>query len=398
MQALIKNLPWLAPTAAIVLSASFLGTTWLINKEAKNNVPSAEEVAQAQIAEQRRWDDLNALVGAATQGELTSTAAVPDVSDTAAQEIAENLVAVTRNAPLPLLETPERITPLAEPVTAPTPVSSGSAAEFFANAQANLASDDSCGEDLRALAAGTRIYFPAGGLTAEANGLIKARVIGQLAHNCKEYTVQVEGHSDPSGNSDVNLRLSKQRAQAVINRLASGGIDTSNFIAVGRGDEQPSGIEGPKGAAYYDRRVEFAIVKAVKTASASSTFAPAAWRTEPSDCVRALERKVEQSRLIYAPRAITVSPSELDVVFELASAAAQCEGARLRLVGQHSDDLGTRESVETGRLRALVLMGSLVSAGFESETILIGAPSYSVTVPNQPGLPKSRVDFQLIMD
>lgn len=95
---------------------------------------------------------------------------------------------------------------------------------------------------------------------------------------------------------------------------------------------------------------------------------------------------------------MTVSPSELDAVYELATAVSACEGARLRVVGQHSDQEGDRENIETGRLRALVLMGSLVSAGFESERILIGAPSYAQQVPGQPGLPKSRVDFQVIMD
>ena len=83
---------------------------------------------------------------------------------------------------------------------------------------------------------------------------------------------------------------------------------------------------------------------------------------------------------------------------ELARRAADCEGAHLRRVGHFSDDRGARETVGTARLRALALMSSLVASGVPSEKVLVGAPSRSMAVAGQPGLPRSRVDFQIITD
>lgn len=380
-----NNLSWIAPAAVIAPVAVIVGVAGVLDTDTivANTFGDAPQTTLSD-QDQARWNELNTLVQAAlVENKQTAPAVVEDAT-------------VSRNAPLNVLQaTPEPLA-VVEPVRAVEPIDTAAAVDFFASAQAKIAIDNSCENDLRSLAQSTRIYFPAGGLSADESGLIKARLIAQVAGDCPGVTVQVEGHSDPSGLSSNNKILSEKRAQAIIGLLASGGVDTSNFLAVGYGDEKPSYVNGPKGSAFYDRRVEFSIVRNVQTTTRSG--GTRVWQTNASSCARALENKVAQTRLFYSPRAITVSPSELGAVYELANEAAQCDGARLRLVGHHSDQQGMREDFDTGRLRALALMGSLVSAGFESERILIGAPSRSIPVPGQPGLPNSRVDFQIIMD
>ena len=58
--------------------------------------------------------------------------------------------------------------------------------------------------------------------------MAQARLIGVIAQNCPGVTIQIEGHSDPSGDPQVNLRLSQKRADSVLSRIAAAGIDTSN--------------------------------------------------------------------------------------------------------------------------------------------------------------------------
>ena len=291
----------------------------------------------------------------------------------------------------------------AEPVIVPEEeaVQEGtSAAAFFANAKADLAANNPCGDDLKALVQDTKIYFPSGGLIAEASGLVKARVIGKIAEDCPNYTLKIRGHSDPSGDSAVNLALSKKRAETLMKLLASSGVNTKDFITVGMGDKEPSNVVGPLGSAYYDRRVDFQVVESVKTASAAGFVQPP-WNAVPaasSACAAELKVRAEQTRLFYNTRSITVSPTELAPVYELVEVVGACEGAHLRVMGHHSDLNGANENLKIDRLRALVLMGSLVAAGYEGEKILVGAPSHSVGVANQPTLPRSRVDFQIIMD
>lgn len=287
--------------------------------------------------------------------------------------------------------------PVAQPAPTPTPEQIAASASFFANAQANLAAQNVCGDDLKALAAGARVYFPTGGLSPGDPGLVKARLIGKVALECPGYTVQVEGHSDRSGNPRANQILSQQRADVVISRLAAGGIDTSRFVAVGFGDKRPSGTVGPLDSAYYDRRVEFSIVKNTQQASlntSSTTWQPAG----AGDCVSRLQAKAAQTRIFFAPRSVTVSPDELNAVRTLASEVESCPGTRLRLVGHHADDPTNRETLATGRFRVLAMRSTLESAGFDARKILIGAPSASQNVAGQPGLPNSRVDFQIIQD
>lgn len=398
MKILKENLPWIAPTAALLLVATGAfdsGENTLFDR-----LQGAETVQAATPATAAPQANVVAL------GSTIPTPQTPDIAGSTADQLSAIVDAAT--AELEIIETPEvaRAVPLSNailPEIEPDPVVEASTdpvasigddpAAFFANAQANLAASSSCGDDLRALASEARIYFPSGGLAGADAGLAQARLIGQVLRDCPGYSIQVEGHSDPSGDPQINLELSAQRAEAVVARLAASGIDTSNFIAKGFGDTVPSNVRGTQPAAYYDRRVEFSVVEQVQRAS----FAPAAatpWQS--SACAESLNALFDQTKLYYAPGSITVPHADMESVFNLAAEAASCGDVRVRIVGQHADQPGSRESVATGRLRALAVMNTLVAAGFQSQDILIGAPSWSVSVPGQPGLPNSRVDFEVV--
>jgi outer membrane protein OmpA-like peptidoglycan-associated protein len=300
---------------------------------------------------------------------------------------------------------PAAVVPQPEPVTlpAPTQVSLSPAPQsdatanptaFFAAAQANLAQDRSCIEDLRVLANETRIYFPSGGLTAEDAGVAQARLIGLVAQDCRQVEIIVEGHSDPSGDPAANLRLSQQRADAVLNRLSAAGIDVTRFTAVGLGSQEPSGVTGSQSAAYYDRRVEFEVREISQNAVVSPTF-----RTETlSSCAMQLQQAVAQTKLFYSPRSITAPSDGLPSVLQLAADASACPEARLRVIGQYSDDIGSGETPSTARLRAVALMSSLVGAGFDPGQIIIAAHSRPTAIAGQPGLSERRVDFDVIFE
>ena len=71
--------------------------------------------------------------------------------------------------------------------------------------------------------------------------------------------IVISGYTDNTGSSATNLKLSEQRAIAVKTYLASKGINTSRFTAVGLGIENPiASNDTPEGKS-QNRRVEFAI-------------------------------------------------------------------------------------------------------------------------------------------
>ena len=402
MNFLKNNISWMAPTAALLLVATGYvgGGDGLKLFQNQGGETARTEQAPAPVPQtEPRVERLTASVEAALEPQSQSAVPRTDTEVVAALQAAQSQSVqeeVTRNAPVDLLTVAPVPKPAAVQRTPAPELDTESAADFFNSAQSNLAVANACGEDLRALAAQARIYFPAGASAGEEAGFNAARLIGIVARDCPGYSIQVEGHSDPSGDPRTNLTLSEKRAEAVISRLAASGIDTSNFFAVGFGDTRPSNVRGPNGNAYYDRRVEFSVVESAQRVSFSAQ--PTPWQPNVSACAADLDQKAQQMRQFYSPGSITVPTNDLEAVFQLAAEVSRCDGARLRLVGQHSDEPGTREDVRTGRLRALAMMSSLVAAGLPGDQIIIGAPSYSVNVPGQPGLPNSRIDFQVISD
>lgn len=69
----------------------------------------------------------------------------------------------------------------------------------------------------------------------------------------------IEGHTDSVGSRESNIDLSRRRAQAVVDYLASKGADRSRFDAVGYGYDKP--IPGLSARAAVNRRVEVVRVK-----------------------------------------------------------------------------------------------------------------------------------------
>ena len=388
-----QHLPWIAPTIAIVLAASGyfapnsdedLGTSQEVSRSAgfEPAMPSSGQVNDADQA-------------AASLAALQSLSSVAPAAPTpTVQPVAAAVTPTPAPAPQPTVAAVQP-QPLAQPSTSATLSPTQNPAAFFGAAQANLAAV-SCANDLRNLARQAKIYFPAGGLTGEASGIEQARVIGLIAQECPGISIEVQGHSDPSGNPNTNLRLSAQRAEAVISRIAAAGIDTSNFVAKGMGSAVPSGVTGPQGQAYYDRRVEFTIVEAAnRTASLSSNFLS---NTRQSACAANLQQAVDRTNVFYAPGSVSVSNEDMNAVMTLAAQAASCPDARLRVIGQHSDVPGSGEGPGTGRLRAVVMMSSLVNAGIEAEQVIIAAPSRSMRLPDRPDLSDRRLDFDVILE
>jgi len=80
--------------------------------------------------------------------------------------------------------------------------------------------------------------------------------VSNLIREHKNYTIEVIGHTDISGNEKSNLRLSLERAEAVATYLISTGIDEEVITADGRGSSEPiadnSNAEGRK----KNRRVD----------------------------------------------------------------------------------------------------------------------------------------------
>ncbi|RME24181.1 MAG: OmpA family protein [Deltaproteobacteria bacterium] len=73
--------------------------------------------------------------------------------------------------------------------------------------------------------------------------------------------VRIEGHTDNVGDEETNLRLSQERARAVLEYLVSKGVPRDRLIAVGFGESQPIDTNRTEEGRAHNRRVEFHILQ-----------------------------------------------------------------------------------------------------------------------------------------
>jgi len=85
----------------------------------------------------------------------------------------------------------------------------------------------------------------------------------QFANSLKsnpETEVQIFGHTDSSGNDNINIPLSQQRAGSVQNFLMGQGVLSSRMTAQGMGSSQPVADNSTSAGKAQNRRVEIVII------------------------------------------------------------------------------------------------------------------------------------------
>ncbi|MET0386464.1 MAG: OmpA family protein [Polyangiales bacterium] len=104
------------------------------------------------------------------------------------------------------------------------------------------------------------LLFPTG---EEEMSPVGSRSVDQVAHALaqqpKDSNFQVEGYTDSSGSDDANRDLSAKRAQAVADRLADQGIDSSRISVAGRGEAAPIADNDTAEGRASNRRVEIVV-------------------------------------------------------------------------------------------------------------------------------------------
>jgi outer membrane protein OmpA-like peptidoglycan-associated protein len=83
-------------------------------------------------------------------------------------------------------------------------------------------------------------------------------IVGRALNTQKlqEYVFAIEGHADPRGSPEANMKLSQGRAEAVVQYLVSAqNVRPERLKAIGKGDREPLDPANP--AAPENRRITF---------------------------------------------------------------------------------------------------------------------------------------------
>jgi outer membrane protein OmpA-like peptidoglycan-associated protein len=99
---------------------------------------------------------------------------------------------------------------------------------------------------------------------------ILLEVADALLRNPDLELVEIQGHTDSSGNPELNMRLSQQRAEAVQRWLIQHGVEPTRLMAKGYGPTRPIAPNITQQNRARNRRVQFRIVRRVDPNAAAT--------------------------------------------------------------------------------------------------------------------------------
>jgi OOP family OmpA-OmpF porin len=82
-----------------------------------------------------------------------------------------------------------------------------------------------------------------------------------MVQNANFSRIRIEGHTDNVGKAADNLKLSQERALAVVGWLADHGVPKDRCLAVGFGDAKPIADNNSEDGKAQNRRTEFHIAE-----------------------------------------------------------------------------------------------------------------------------------------
>jgi len=100
------------------------------------------------------------------------------------------------------------------------------------------------------------VLFASGEVGLVEGGQSSLEEVVDLLQTEPDKKIRVEGHTDSSGDSETNLELSEQRAQAVRQALINLGVDADRVTALGMGEDFPIASNEDEAGRAQNRRVD----------------------------------------------------------------------------------------------------------------------------------------------
>ncbi len=106
---------------------------------------------------------------------------------------------------------------------------------------------------------GITFLFGSDEITAE--GIVILNDVVRILNQHPEFDIAIEGHTDNTGDKNLNLELSQQRAASVMNYLISQGIQSERLNATGYGESKPIASNDTAEGRATNRRIDFEVTR-----------------------------------------------------------------------------------------------------------------------------------------
>jgi len=105
------------------------------------------------------------------------------------------------------------------------------------------------------------IFFDVGQATLRSESNTELDRLAKLLKDVPVLKVEISGHTDNTGSSSINDKLSQDRAEAVVVYLKGKGISAGRLTAKGYGASKPIATNNNKQGRQENRRTEFEIIE-----------------------------------------------------------------------------------------------------------------------------------------
>ena len=119
----------------------------------------------------------------------------------------------------------------------------------------NLPTIEECLDGLNQVLDNQKITFDSGSVAINESTESIIQAIVPTLKDCAHFKWEIGGHTDSSGNSNRNLQLSQDRANAVLFAISLAGVPIDNFVAVGYGELYPIESNITKEGRAQNRRI-----------------------------------------------------------------------------------------------------------------------------------------------
>jgi OOP family OmpA-OmpF porin len=116
-----------------------------------------------------------------------------------------------------------------------------------------------CAVVLSAAVKGLPIAFAPGSAVFETVSGSALDRLGEIFRRCGRGRIEIGGHTDSQGSQGLNQRLSRARAEAVLDALMARGVALDRLAARGYGEEQPVASNQTEAGRARNRRIEFTV-------------------------------------------------------------------------------------------------------------------------------------------
>lgn len=137
-----------------------------------------------------------------------------------------------------------------------------------------------CIDQLNSVLTSSKIRFEPGSSNIDGPSLDVVDNLADILKECPESKFEIGGHTDSQGREEMNLQLSQQRADAVLQALMARRILTTHITAKGYGETVPIADNKTEAGREANRRIEFRLIEPETSANLDQTEGPEAAETE----------------------------------------------------------------------------------------------------------------------